>query len=76
MQCIDPYHFLRKFAHTKYRGDEMTKNKSVHQAVDLVGAHATFPLADVKETEDKSNLAIPPEANVIEVKEWVDFKEM
>lgn len=43
---------------------------------DLKNAFETFPLADVDEIDDESNVTIPAEEDVEDAKEWVDFKEM
>lgn len=43
---------------------------------DLKNAFKTFPLADVDEIDDESNITIPSEDDVEDAKEWVDFKEM
>lgn len=42
----------------------------------LKNAFHTFPLADVKEVEDDSNVSVPTEQSVEDVKDWIDSKEM
>jgi hypothetical protein len=52
------------------RGDTM------HERDNLKNAQATFPLANTGRTEKDSNVTIPPDADIKEAKDWVDFKEM
>lgn len=44
--------------------------------LDYIPAYTTFPLANSEKTIKDSNVSIPAEDDVAEVKEWVDFKEM
>ena len=43
---------------------------------ELSNDFTTFPLFNVENTERDSGVTVPPEADVKEVKDWVDFKEM
>lgn len=42
----------------------------------LKEAFLTFPMMNAQERDKDSNMAIPSEQDVEDVKEWVDFKEM
>ena len=42
----------------------------------LKNAQKTFPLANTGRIEQDSNVTIPPDADVKEVKDWVEFKQM
>ena len=44
--------------------------------LDYIPVYATFPLASSEKTISDSNVSIPSEDDIVEVKEWVDFKEM
>ena len=42
----------------------------------LKNAQKTFPLANKGKAEKDSNVTIPPNTDIKEAKDWVDFKEM
>lgn len=42
----------------------------------LKNAQTTFPLANTGKKDKDSNVTSPPESDVKEVKDWVDFKQM
>ncbi|HHU18554.1 MAG: CDIF630_02480 family spore surface protein [Anaerovoracaceae bacterium] len=44
--------------------------------LDYIPVYATFPLANSEKIIRESNVSIPLEDDIVEVKEWVDFKEM
>jgi hypothetical protein len=69
-KCLGSYKRINFFClpHNKVGGDNMTDKQEK--------AFGTFPLADVKEVDDASNVSIPSEKGVEEVKGWVDSKEM
>ncbi len=54
----------------------MKQEKKDRRTADYTPIQVTFPLADSMITEDQSNNSIPSEDDVVEVKNWVDFKEM
>jgi len=42
----------------------------------LKNAQQTFPLASTERVEKDSNVTIPSDEDIKEVKDWVEFKEM
>ena len=48
----------------------------MHDSDNLKNAQKTFPLANSGRTEKDSNVLIPPDEDIKEAKDWVEFKEM
>lgn len=53
--------------------NDMEKNKKGR--LDYTPSYTTFPLANTEETIKDSNVSIPSYDDVVEAKDWVDFKE-
>lgn len=51
------------------------RNKRLDKNLRGVSAFQTFPLAEAKERDDKTNVGIPSIEGVKSAKDWVDFNK-